>query len=95
MSYFACQFGSSVSYLFERWTVRVCRRPDPANRRRYLEAAAVAVALPSSSSQPEVLRLLCWLPAQMLTPEALRVGTFVWLWGFAAAPVLQVAAGHH
>lgn len=66
------------------------------DRERYREAClqAAALLLSSTSSTNEVtskatfqlLRLLCWSPAQIFTPEVMETGVFAWTWLFAAAP---------
>jgi phosphatidylinositol 4-kinase len=45
-----------------------------------------ADALPEGASQ--LLRLLCWCPAQIFTVEVMETGVFVWTWLLAAAPQL-------
>ncbi|BBM99121.1 phosphatidylinositol 4-kinase A [Marchantia polymorpha subsp. ruderalis] len=36
----------------------------------------------------DLLRLLCWCPAHIFTPEAMETGVFVWTWVLSAAPQL-------
>lgn len=36
----------------------------------------------------QLLRLLCWCPAQIFTVEVMETGLFVWTWLLAAAPQL-------
>ncbi|XP_010479560.1 PREDICTED: phosphatidylinositol 4-kinase alpha 1-like [Camelina sativa] len=36
----------------------------------------------------QLLRLLCWCPAYMLTPDAMETGVFIWTWLVSAAPQL-------
>lgn len=35
-----------------------------------------------------LLRLLCWSPAYILTPDAMETGVFIWTWLVSAAPQL-------
>eukprot|EP00898_Chlorokybus_atmophyticus_P009242 jgi/Chlat1/948/Chrsp108S01428 len=39
----------------------------------------------------DLLRLLCWCPAYIFAPHAVRTGVFVWSWLLAAAPHLATA----
>lgn len=34
----------------------------------------------------QLLRLLCWCPAHIFTPEVMETGVFVWTWLLSAAP---------
>ncbi|KAL3684958.1 hypothetical protein R1sor_002980 [Riccia sorocarpa] len=36
----------------------------------------------------DLLRLLCWCPAHIFTPEAMETGVFIWTWILSAAPQL-------
>ncbi|XP_043723693.1 phosphatidylinositol 4-kinase alpha 1-like isoform X3 [Telopea speciosissima] len=36
----------------------------------------------------QLLRLLCWCPAYISTPDSMEVGIFVWTWLVSAAPLL-------
>ncbi|KAJ4791345.1 Phosphatidylinositol 4-kinase [Rhynchospora pubera] len=36
----------------------------------------------------QLLRLLCWCPAYILTPDAMETGIFIWTWLVSAAPAL-------
>lgn len=36
----------------------------------------------------QLLRLLCWCPAYILTPDAMETGVFIWTWLVSAAPDL-------
>ncbi|KAG9135092.1 hypothetical protein Leryth_011580 [Lithospermum erythrorhizon] len=36
----------------------------------------------------QLLRLLCWCPAYILTPDAMETGVFIWTWLVSAAPEL-------
>ncbi|XP_019091150.1 PREDICTED: phosphatidylinositol 4-kinase alpha 1-like [Camelina sativa] len=36
----------------------------------------------------QLLRLLCWCPVYMLTPDAMETGVFIWTWLVSAAPQL-------
>lgn len=36
----------------------------------------------------QLLRLLCWCPAYISTPDAMETGVFVWTWLVSAAPEL-------
>ena len=36
----------------------------------------------------QLLRLLCWCPAYISTPDAMETGVFVWTWLVSAAPQL-------
>ncbi|RAL49359.1 hypothetical protein DM860_012792 [Cuscuta australis] len=36
----------------------------------------------------QLLRLLCWCPAYILTPDAMETGIFIWTWLVSAAPHL-------
>ncbi|KAG0561044.1 hypothetical protein KC19_9G032800 [Ceratodon purpureus] len=50
------------------------------------DTGVAADALPEGASQ--LLRLLCWCPAQIFTVEVMETGVFVWTWLLAAAPQL-------
>ena len=36
----------------------------------------------------QLLRLLCWCPAYISTPDAMETGIFIWTWLVSAAPQL-------
>lgn len=38
---------------------------------------------------PQFLRLLCWCPAYICSPEAMGTGVFIWTWLVSAAPQLS------
>ena len=57
---------------------------------RYMEAAAAVVTLPDCPPRDELLRMLCWTPAEKLSPRLARLATLTWFWVFAAQPSLQV-----
>ncbi|CAH9056262.1 unnamed protein product [Cuscuta europaea] len=42
----------------------------------------------SVESITKLLRLLCWCPAYILTPDAMETGIFIWTWLVSAAPHL-------
>ncbi|XP_019197522.1 PREDICTED: phosphatidylinositol 4-kinase alpha 1-like isoform X1 [Ipomoea nil] len=42
----------------------------------------------SIESFAQLLRLLCWCPAYILTPDAMETGIFIWTWLVSAAPHL-------
>lgn len=50
------------------------------------DTEASADVLPEGALQ--LLRLLCWCPAQLFTVEVMETGVFVWTWLLAAAPQL-------
>lgn len=43
---------------------------------------------PSAESFSQLLRLLCWCPAYISTPDAMETGVFIWTWLVSAAPQL-------
>ncbi|XP_024959185.1 phosphatidylinositol 4-kinase alpha 1 isoform X3 [Cynara cardunculus var. scolymus] len=43
---------------------------------------------PSADSFSQLLRLLCWCPAYISTPDAMETGVFIWTWLVSAAPQL-------
>ncbi|GJT85403.1 phosphatidylinositol 4-kinase alpha 1 isoform X1 [Tanacetum coccineum] len=43
---------------------------------------------PSVESFSQLLRLLCWCPAYISTPDAMETGIFIWTWLVSAAPQL-------
>ncbi|WCJ33866.1 Phosphatidylinositol 3- and 4-kinase family protein [Euphorbia peplus] len=57
---------------------------------------AAALLLANLASDPksniegfaQLLRLLCWCPAYISTPDAMEIGVFIWTWLVSAAPQL-------
>ncbi|ESQ30374.1 hypothetical protein EUTSA_v10012090mg, partial [Eutrema salsugineum] len=57
---------------------------------------ATAVLLSNLAGEPKtdikgfsrLLRLLCWCPAYILTPDAMEAGVYIWTWLVSAAPQL-------
>ncbi|XP_023769663.1 phosphatidylinositol 4-kinase alpha 1 [Lactuca sativa] len=45
-------------------------------------------AKPNAESFSQLLRLLCWCPAYISTPDAMETGIFIWTWLVSAAPEL-------
>ncbi|XP_076884708.1 phosphatidylinositol 4-kinase alpha 1-like isoform X2 [Bidens hawaiensis] len=43
---------------------------------------------PTAESFSQLLRLLCWCPAYISTPDAMETGVFIWTWLVSAAPQL-------
>ncbi|KAM7474977.1 hypothetical protein LguiB_022220 [Lonicera macranthoides] len=43
----------------------------------------------NSESFSQLLRLLCWCPAYISTPDAMETGVFIWTWLVSAAPQLS------
>ncbi|XP_042499214.1 phosphatidylinositol 4-kinase alpha 1-like isoform X2 [Macadamia integrifolia] len=58
------------------------------------QATALLLSNLGSDSKPnlegfsQLLRLLCWCPAYISTPDSMEVGIFVWTWLVSAAPHL-------
>ncbi|XP_043705701.1 phosphatidylinositol 4-kinase alpha 1-like isoform X1 [Telopea speciosissima] len=58
------------------------------------QATALLLSNLGSDSKPnldgfsQLLRLLCWCPAYISTPDSMEVGIFVWTWLVSAAPQL-------
>ncbi|CAM6105243.1 unnamed protein product [Calypogeia fissa] len=68
---------------------------DPAAfREACLRAAALLLSYAGSEEKAisegfdQLLRLLCWCPAHIFTPEVMETGIFVWTWLLSAAPHL-------
>ena len=40
-------------------------------------------------SFPKLLRLLCWCPAYICSPDSMSTGVFIWTWLVSAAPHLM------
>ncbi|KAF2593101.1 hypothetical protein F2Q70_00042724 [Brassica cretica] len=51
----------------------------------YLQAGEPKTAIKGFS---RLLRLLCWCPVYILTPDAMETGIFIWTWLLSAAPQL-------
>ncbi|KAF9609104.1 hypothetical protein IFM89_013358 [Coptis chinensis] len=43
---------------------------------------------PKMEGSSQLLRLLCWCPAYISTPDAMETGVFIWTWLVSAAPKL-------
>ncbi|CAH8301812.1 unnamed protein product [Eruca vesicaria subsp. sativa] len=78
--------------------VNTCKNGGAIDKSQFRETCshATAVLLSNLAGQPKtdikgfsrLLRLLCWCPAYILTPEAMETGVFIWTWLVSAAPQL-------
>ncbi|PHT33066.1 Phosphatidylinositol 4-kinase alpha 1 [Capsicum baccatum] len=78
--------------------VNVAEKGGEVDKSSFLETCSQATALllsdlgPDSKSNVEsfsqLLRLLCWCPAYILTSDAMETGVFIWTWLVSAAPQL-------
>ncbi|KAJ4973006.1 hypothetical protein NE237_006180 [Protea cynaroides] len=78
--------------------VNLAEKGGEINKSQFREVCSQATALLlsslSSDSKPnlevfsQLLRLLCWCPAYISTPDSMEVGIFVWTWLVSAAPQL-------
>ncbi|XP_010272166.1 PREDICTED: phosphatidylinositol 4-kinase alpha 1-like isoform X2 [Nelumbo nucifera] len=78
--------------------VNVAEKGGELDKTSFRETCSQATALLlsdlASDSKPnmegfsQLLRLLCWCPAYISTPDAMEIGIFVWTWLVSAAPQL-------
>ncbi|KAL2928772.1 Phosphatidylinositol 4-kinase alpha 1 [Bienertia sinuspersici] len=78
--------------------VNVAEKGGTVEKASFREACSQATALlisnlaPDSNTNAEyfsqLLRLLCWCPAYICTPDAMETAVFVWTWLVSAAPQL-------
>ncbi|XP_042500732.1 phosphatidylinositol 4-kinase alpha 1-like [Macadamia integrifolia] len=77
--------------------VNIAEKGGEIDKSQFREVCSQATALllsnlSSDSTNLEgfsqLLRLLCWCPAYILTPDSMEVGIFVWTWLVSAAPQL-------
>ncbi|KAK2665282.1 hypothetical protein Ddye_003856 [Dipteronia dyeriana] len=78
--------------------INVAEKGGQVDKSQFRETCSQATALllsnlgPSSRSNVEgfsqLLRLLCWCPAYISTPDAMETGVFIWTWLVSAAPEL-------
>ncbi|CAN4119718.1 unnamed protein product [Withania somnifera] len=78
--------------------VNVAEKGGEVDKSSFLETCSQATALLLSDlgsdsksnveSFSQLLRLLCWCPAYILTSDAMETGVFIWTWLVSAAPQL-------
>ncbi|XP_056844326.1 phosphatidylinositol 4-kinase alpha 1-like isoform X2 [Raphanus sativus] len=78
--------------------VNTCKNGGATDKSQFRETCshATAVLLSNLAGEPKtdikgfsrLLRLLCWCPAYILTPDAMETGVFIWTWLVSAAPQL-------
>nr|GMD85761.1 phosphatidylinositol 4-kinase alpha 1-like [Ipomoea batatas] len=76
--------------------VNTAEKGDEVDKSSFRETCSQATALLLSylgsdaksniESFSQLLRLLCWCPAYILTPDAMETGIFIWTWLVSAAP---------
>ncbi|XP_019166040.1 PREDICTED: phosphatidylinositol 4-kinase alpha 1-like [Ipomoea nil] len=76
--------------------VNTAEKGDEVDKSSFRETCSQATALLLSDlgsdtksnieSFSQLLRLLCWCPAYILTPDAMETGIFIWTWLVSAAP---------
>ncbi|CAH9124376.1 unnamed protein product [Cuscuta epithymum] len=94
--------GSFCEVLLSRFVrllqkfVNIAEKGDVVDKSSFRETCSQATALLLSDlgsdrkanieSFSKLLRLLCWCPAYILTPDAMETGIFTWTWLVSAAP---------
>ncbi|KAL8060447.1 hypothetical protein ABFX02_02G025200 [Erythranthe guttata] len=78
--------------------VNIAEKGDEVDKSSFRETCSQATALllsnldsdskPNTESFSQLLRLLCWCPAYISTPEAVETGVYIWTWLVSAAPQL-------
>lgn len=78
--------------------VNVAEKGGEVDKLSFRETCSQATALllsnldsnakPNIESFSQLLRLLCWCPAYISTPDAMETGIFIWTWLVSAAPQL-------
>ncbi|KAK1314225.1 Phosphatidylinositol 4-kinase alpha [Acorus calamus] len=78
--------------------LNIAERGDLVDRSSFHDTCSKATALLLSNMGTDyrlnvegfsqLLRLLCWCPAYILTPDAMETGVYIWTWLVAAAPHL-------
>ncbi|KAK3023015.1 hypothetical protein RJ639_045009, partial [Escallonia herrerae] len=78
--------------------VYIAEKDGEVDKSSFRETCSQATALLLSNLDPglnsniesfsQLLRLLCWCPAYISTPDAMETGVFIWTWLVSAAPQL-------
>ncbi|KAI8028184.1 Phosphatidylinositol 4-kinase alpha 1 [Camellia lanceoleosa] len=68
--------------------VNIAEKGGEVDKSSFRETCSQATALLLSNLLFTTLRLLCWCPAYISTPEAMETGIFIWTWLVSAAPQL-------
>ncbi|XP_054785436.1 phosphatidylinositol 4-kinase alpha 1 isoform X1 [Prosopis cineraria] len=78
--------------------VNIAEKGGEVDKSQFRETCSQAIALLLSNLGSEsksnvegfsqLLRLLCWCPAYISTPDAMETGVFIWTWLVSAAPQL-------
>lgn len=78
--------------------VNIAEKGGAVDKSKFRETCSQATALLLSNLESDsklnlegfsqLLRLLCWCPAYISTPEAMEAGVFIWTWIVSAAPQL-------
>ncbi|KAL0365498.1 UNVERIFIED_CONTAM: Phosphatidylinositol 4-kinase alpha 1 [Sesamum angustifolium] len=78
--------------------VNIAEKGEEVDKKLFRETCSQATALllsnldsdPKSNieSFSQLLRLLCWCPAYITTPDAMETGVYIWTWLVSAAPQL-------
>ncbi|KAL3621224.1 Phosphatidylinositol 4-kinase alpha 1 [Castilleja foliolosa] len=78
--------------------VNTAEKGEEVDKKSFRETCSQATALllsnldsdskSNTESFSQLLRLLCWCPAYMSTPDAVETGVYIWTWLVSAAPQL-------